>query len=55
MPNIEHLTQQNENNRCELSHQPTRQQGRHMMKAKNYRILMERSFNEWDRVSCVRI
>lgn len=28
--------------------------GRHMMKAKNYRILRERSFTEWDRVSCVQ-
>ena len=81
IPSIEHSTQQYENNRCELSHQPTRQQerqmrrfksqhhaqrflachgvvnnlfrlGRHMMKAKNYRILRERSFVEWDRVSC---
>ena len=28
--------------------------GRHMMKAKNYRILRERSFVEWDRVSCIQ-
>ncbi len=27
--------------------------GRHMMKAKNYRTLRNRSFNEWDRISCV--
>ncbi|MCP3671207.1 MAG: IS6 family transposase, partial [Gammaproteobacteria bacterium] len=82
MPSIEHSTEQYENNRCELSHQPTRQQerqmrrfksqhhaqrflachgvvnnlfrlGRHMMKAKNNRILRDRSFIEWDRVSCV--
>ncbi len=25
--------------------------GRHMMKARNYRILLDRSFVEWDRVS----
>ncbi len=83
MPSVEHTTQQYENNRCELSHQPTRQQerqmrrfksqrhaqrflachgvvnnlfrlGRHMMKAKNYRTLRNRSFNEWDRASCVQ-
>jgi len=30
MPSIEHSTQQYENNRCELSHQPTRQQERQM-------------------------
>ncbi|MCP4271630.1 MAG: IS6 family transposase [Gammaproteobacteria bacterium] len=76
MPSVEHSTQQYENNCCELSHQPTRQQerqmrrfksqkhaqiflachgivnnlfriGRHMMKAKNYRTLRNRSFNEW--------
>ena len=28
--------------------------GRHMMKAKNYKVLRERSFVEWDRVSCVQ-
>ncbi len=83
MPSVEHSTQQYENNRCELSHQPTRQQerqmgrfksqghaqrfltghgivnnlfrlGRHVMKAKNYRILRDRSFLEWDRASCVQ-
>jgi len=83
MPSVEHSTKQYENNRSELSHQPTRQQerqmrrfksqhhaqrflschgvvnnlfrlGRHMMKARNYRILRERSFIEWDRVSCVQ-
>ncbi len=80
---VNHSTQQYENNRCELSHQPTRQQerqmrrfksqqhaqrflschgvvnnlfrlGRHMMKARNYRILRDRSFVEWDRVSCAQ-
>jgi putative transposase len=83
MPSVEHSTEQYENNRCELSHQPTRQQerqmrrftsqgraqrflscqgvvnklfrlGRHLMKAKNYRMLRERAFNEWTRVSCVQ-
>ncbi len=83
MPSVEQSTQQYENNRCGLSHQPTRQQerqmrrfkfqhhaqrflachgvvnnlfrlGRHMMKAKNYRTLRNRSFVEWDRVSCVQ-
>jgi putative transposase len=82
MPSVEHSTQQYENNRCELSHQPGRQQerqmrrfksqgqaqrllschgivnnlfrlGRHHMKARNYRILRERAFAEWSRVSCV--
>jgi putative transposase len=82
MPSVEHSTQQYENNRCELSHQPGRQQerqmrrfksqgqaqrflschgivnnlfrlGRHHMKASNYRILRERAFYEWARVSCV--
>ena len=80
---INHSTEQYENNRCELSHQPTRQQerqmrqfksqghaqrflschgvvnklfrlGRHLMRAKNYRTLRERAFNEWTRVSCVQ-
>jgi putative transposase len=83
MPSVDHPTQQYENNRCELSHQPTRQQerqmrrfksqhqtqkflschgvvnnlfriGRHMLSAKNYRVLLERSFIEWGRVSCVK-
>jgi transposase-like protein len=74
---------QYENNRCELSHQPTRQQekqmrkfklprqaqrflrchaavhnlfrpGRHLLKAKHYRTLCDRSFAEWDSVSCVK-
>jgi|TARA_B110000902_G_scaffold255317_1_gene320519 putative transposase len=82
-PCVEHSTQQYENNRCELSHQPTRQQekqmrqfksqgqaqrflsshgvvislfrlGRHLMKASNYRVLRDRSFEEWNRVSCVQ-
>jgi putative transposase len=83
MPSVEHSTQQYENNRCELSHQPGRQQerqmrrfesqgqaqrflachgivnnlfrlGRHQMQAGNYRILRERTFSEWTRVSCVQ-
>ena len=82
MPSINHSTEQYENNRSELSHQPTRQQerqmwrfksqghaqrflschgvvnnlfrlGLHLMKAKNYRTLRERAFNEWAQVSCV--
>jgi putative transposase len=82
MPSVAHSTQQYENNRCELSHQPSRQQerqmrrfkshgqaqrflschgivnnlfrlGRHKMQADNYRILRERAFSEWTRVSCV--
>jgi transposase-like protein len=28
--------------------------GRHMLRAKNYRILRDRAFIEWDRVSCVK-
>ena len=35
MPSIEHSTQQYENNRCELSHQPTRQQERQMRRFKS--------------------
>jgi len=83
MPSVEHSTQQYENNRCELSHQSSRQQerqmrrfkshhhaqrflschgvvnnlfrlGRHLMKAKNYRMLRDRSFAEWTRVGCVQ-
>jgi putative transposase len=83
MPSTEHSTQQYENNRCELSHQPTRRQeqqmrrfksqgqaqrflschgvvnnlfrlGRHLMKASNYRILRDRAFDEWTRVSCAQ-
>ena len=83
MPGVEHSTQQYENYRGELSHQPTRQQERqmrrfksqhhaqkflpchgvvnnlfqierHMFRAKNYRILREQSFIEWNRVSCVQ-
>jgi len=82
MPSVAHSTQQYENNRCELSHQPGRQQerqmrrfkshgqaqrflschgtinnlfrlGRHKMQADNYRILRERAFSEWTRVSGV--
>ena len=83
MPSVHHSTQQYENNRCELSHQPVRQQerqmrrftshgqaqrflschgtinnlfrlGRHKMQTDNYRILRERAFSEWTRVSCVQ-
>ena len=83
MPSVEQSIKQYENNRCELSHQPTRQQerqmrrfksqghaqrflschgvvnnlfrlGRHLMKAKNYRVFRERSFAEWGRVSCIQ-
>ncbi len=82
MPSVEHSTDQYENNRCELSHQPTRQKERqmrrfksqkhaqrflachgivnnlfrgcrHVMKAKNFRALRDRSFVEWERASCV--
>ncbi len=82
MPRVEHSTQQYENNRCELSHQPSRQQerqmrrfksqhqaqrfltchgvvnnlfrlGRHLMRAKNYRVLRDRAFVEWERASCI--
>ena len=35
MPWVEHSTQQYENNRCELSHQPGRQQERQMRKFKS--------------------
>jgi putative transposase len=35
IPSLEHSTQQNENNRCELSHQPGRQQERQMRKFKS--------------------
>jgi putative transposase len=28
--------------------------GRHLMKASNYRMFSERSFDEWDRVSCIQ-
>jgi hypothetical protein len=28
--------------------------GRHLMKASNYRILRDRSFDEWCRVSCIK-
>ena len=83
MPSVEHSTQQYENNRCELSHQPSRQQerqmrrfksqhqaqrfltchgvvnnlfrlGRHLMRAKNYRVLRDRAFVEWERASCIQ-
>jgi putative transposase len=83
IPDVEHSTQQYENNRCELSHQPSRQQerqmrkfksqgqaqrflschgvvnnlfrlGRHLMKANNYRLIRDRSFVEWNRVSYVQ-
>ena len=83
MPRVEHSTQQYENNRCELSHQPSRQQerqmrrfksqhqaqrfltchgvvnnlfrlGRHLMRAKNYRVLRDRAFVEWERASCIQ-
>jgi putative transposase len=83
MPSVTHSTQQYENNRCELSHQPGRQQerqirrfksqgqaqrflachgvvnnlfrlGRHLMQAHHYRILRERAFGEWTRVSCAQ-
>ncbi|WP_232787775.1 transposase [Paraglaciecola sp. MB-3u-78] len=35
IPDVEHSTQQYENNRCELSHQPGRQQERQMRKFKS--------------------
>jgi putative transposase len=35
IPDVEHSTQQPENNRCELSHQPCRQQERQMRKFKS--------------------
>jgi putative transposase len=35
IPDVEHSTQQYENNRCELSHKPSRQQERHMRKFKS--------------------
>tara|TARA_R110001583_G_scaffold25803_2_gene93360 strand:+ start:4735 stop:5178 length:444 start_codon:yes stop_codon:yes gene_type:complete len=83
VPSVEHSTVQYENNKCELSHQPTRQQerqmrrfkshgqaqrflschgvinnlfrfGRHLMQAKHYRLFRDRSFREWERVSCVQ-
>ncbi|OUS32849.1 IS6 family transposase [Thalassotalea sp. 42_200_T64] len=83
MPSVEHSTQQYENNRCELSHQPSRQQerqmrrfksqhqaqrfltchgvvnnlfrlGRHLMSAKNYRVLRDRAFVEWERASRIQ-
>lgn len=83
MPSVDHSTQEYENNRCELSHQSSRQQerqmrrfksqgqaqrflschgvvnnlyrlGRHLLRAKNYRTLRDRSFNEWVRVSCAQ-
>ena len=83
MPSIEHSTVQYENNGCELSHQPTRQQERqmrkfksqgqaqrflschgvinnlfrprrHLMQAKHYRLFRDRSFREWERVSCIQ-
>ncbi|MFT7129717.1 MAG: putative transposase [Gammaproteobacteria bacterium] len=34
-PCVEHSTEQNENNRCELSHQPGRKQERQMIKFKS--------------------
>jgi putative transposase len=35
IPSVEHSTMQYENNRCELSHQPTRQQEKQMRKFKS--------------------
>jgi putative transposase len=35
IPGVEHSTQHYENNRCELSHQPNRQQERQMRKFKS--------------------
>jgi putative transposase len=83
MPSVAYSTQQYEKNRCELSHQPSRQQerqmrrftsqgqaqrfvschgtinnlfrlGRHKMQADNDRMLRERAFSEWIRISCVQ-
>jgi putative transposase len=83
MPSVDHSSQQYENNRCELSHHPGRQQerqmrrfksheqaqrflschgtinslfrlGRYKMQFDNDRILRERAFREWTRVSCVQ-
>jgi putative transposase len=36
MPSVDHSTQQYENNRCELSHQPSRQQERQMRRFKSH-------------------
>ena len=38
-PSIEHVTQQYENNRCELSHEPTRCQERQMRQGQARRFL----------------
>ena len=35
MPSVDHSTQQNDNNGCELSHQPSRQQERQMRRFKS--------------------
>jgi putative transposase len=83
IPDVEHSTQQYENHRCELSHQPSRQKkrhmrkfksqgqaqrllschgvvnnlfrlGRHLMKPNNYRLIRDRSFVEWNKVSYIQ-
>jgi len=82
-PSLTHITDQYENNRAEVSHQPTRQQERqmrrfkssgqaqrflsfhglvnnlfrqqrHLLSARNYRILRDRAFVAWGQATCVR-
>ena len=83
MLGVEHVQGKRENNRAEVSHQPTRQRerqmrrfkshrhaqrflsaqgpinnlfriGRHLLNARHYRELLDRSFTMWNEVTCVQ-
>ncbi len=47
MPSVHHTTAHYENNRAEVSHQPTRQRERRM-RSENYRWLRDRAFKDWN-------
>jgi len=55
LPSVVHSTQQYENNRAEVSHQPTRQRERQMrlLRAVHHRVLRARSFLMWNNVTGV--
>ena len=82
VPSVVHCQDRYANNRCEASHQPTRQQerqmrgfksagqaqrflavhsqirnlfcfGRHLLKARHYRLLRTKAFETWQQVTCV--
>jgi len=52
--NTPHITDRYQNNIAEISHQKTRQQQRHLLKAKHYRLLRDQAFDKWAQVTCAQ-